>query len=134
MQEKIGIISQDIFKAASALGEGVAGHGETCGALIGAIMAIGSFLGNESLDDIEQSQKVMEPAALVYNRFKEKVGHTLCSEIHKIRYGKPYRLFVPEERQAFHDIGGHSKKGCPEVCGIASQIAAKVVLDIKVNS
>ena len=73
----------------------------------------------------------MEPADLVYKLFKEEIGHTLCSEIHKIRYGKVYRLFLPEEMEAFHDMGGHSRKGCPEVCGIAARIAARVILDIK---
>jgi C_GCAxxG_C_C family probable redox protein len=134
LQEKIGIISQDVFKAASAFGEGVAGQGETCGALTGAIMAIGSLTGNERLEDIERNEKAIEPAIRIYNRFKEKVGHTLCSEIHKIRYGKTYRLFIPDERQDFYDMGGHSRKGCPEVCGIAAQIAAEVILDIKWNS
>jgi hypothetical protein len=28
-------------------------------------------------------------------------------------------------------MGGHSRKGCPEVCGIAAQIAANIILDIK---
>ena len=131
MQEKIGTISQDVFKADSVLGEGVAGQRETCGALISAIMAIGSFLGSESLIDVEQNEKAMEPAVRVYNRFKERVGHTLCDEIQKIRYGKAYRLSIPEERQAFQDMEGHSRKGCPEVCGIAAQVAAEVILDIK---
>lgn len=134
MQEKIGTISKDVFKAASVLGEGVARQGETCGALTGAIMVIGSFLGSESLDDVEQNQKTIESAVRVYNRFKEKVGHTLCSEIQKIRYGKAYRLSIPEERQAFQDMGGHSRKGCSEVCGFAAQIAAEALLDVKEKS
>ena len=131
MQEKIGIISQDVFKADSVLGEGVVGKKETCGALISAIMAIGSFLGSESLADVEQNEKVMESAVRVYNRFKEKVGHTLCDEIQKIRYGKAYHLSIPEERLAFQEMGGYSRKGCPEVCGIAAQVAAEVILDLK---
>ena len=46
----------------------------------------------------------------MYLLFREKVGHTICSEIHKIRYGRVYRLFVPEESEAFHNMGGHSRK------------------------
>lgn len=110
---------------------GVARQGETCGALVGAIMAISSFAGREKLEDIGQYQKAMELAIQSYNLFKEKVGHTLCGEIHRIRYGKVYRLYVPEERQAFMDGGGHSRQGCPEVCGIAARIAAEVILDVK---
>lgn len=94
-------------------------------------MAVGCVVGRERLEDTEQYQKAMIPAIDAYNVFKEKVGHTLCWEIHKIRYGKVYRLFVPEERQAFHEMGGHGRKGCPEVCGIAARIAAKIILDLR---
>jgi C_GCAxxG_C_C family probable redox protein len=125
--------SKEVFKAGSALSGGVARKGETCGALTGAIMAVGCLLGRERLEDREQYGKAMEAADGVYDRFKEQVGHTLCREIHKIRYGKVYRLFIPEEREAFHAMGGHSRKGCPEVCGIAARIAAEVILNIKEN-
>jgi len=123
--------SKEIFKAGSALAGGVARQGETCGALTGAIMAIGSLIGRERLEDIEQYRKAMEPASRIYNLFKERIGHTLCWEIHKIRFGKIYRLCIPEESHAFHEMGGHSRKGCPEVCGIAARIAADVILDLK---
>jgi hypothetical protein len=71
----------------------------------------------------------MEDAGRVYDRFAEEVGHTLCAEIHTKRFGKVYHLNVPEERTAFHDAGGHSKTGCPQVCGIAARIAAELLLD-----
>ena len=131
MQEKLNVGSKEVFKAGSALAAGVAKRGETCGALTGAIMAIGTLVGRERLEDKDQLQFSMEVADEVYVLFREKVGHTLCSEIHKIRYGRTYRLFIPEESQAFHDDGGHSRKGCPEVCGIAAKIAAEIILDLK---
>jgi hypothetical protein len=80
---------------------------------------------------MEQYQKAMELAMQVYARFKEEVGQTLCGEIHKIRYGKVYRLYIPEERQAFMAGGGHDRGGCPEVCGIAARIAAQTILGMK---
>jgi C_GCAxxG_C_C family probable redox protein len=131
LQEKLNVGNRDVLKAGSALAGGVARRGETCGALTGAIMAIGSLVGRERLEDMEQYYKAMEPATRVYTLFKEKIGHTLCWEIHKIRYGKVYRLFVPEEREAFHNMGGHGRKGCPEVCGVAAKIAAGIVLDMR---
>ena len=94
-------------------------------------MAIGSCIGRERLEDIEQYQKAIEPAIRVYRLFKEKIGHTICAEILRIRYGRVYRLYILEEREAFYDRGGRSRKGCPEICGIAARIAAEVILDIK---
>jgi hypothetical protein len=42
-----------------------------------------------------------------------------------------YHLIDPEERKAFHHEGGHSRTGCPEVCGIAARIAAEVILELQ---
>ncbi len=123
--------SKEIFKAGSGLAGGVARRGETCGALTGAVMALSSVVGRERLEDIEQYRKAIEWAGRVYDLFNEKVGHTLCWEIHKIRYGKIYRLYIPEERDAFHEMGGHGRKGCPEVCGVAARIVADLILDLK---
>ena len=123
--------SPEVFKASSALAGGVARRGETCGALTGAIMALSSIVGRERLEDVEQYQRAIDSANRLYDLFREKVGHTLCWEIHKIRYGKTYRLCFPEERQAFHEMGGHGRQGCPEVCGIAARIAAEAILDLE---
>lgn len=130
MQEKLNIGGKDVFRSASALAGGVARQGETCGALIGCLMAIGLIVGREKLEDKEQYQKAMEPSIEMYNKFREKIGHTLCHEIHRIRYGKVYRLSIPEERDAFHEMGGHSRQGCPEVCGIAAQIGGEIILKL----
>ena len=127
----MGVGSKEIFKAGSGLAGGVARRGETCGALTGAVMALSSVVGRERLEDIEQYRKAIELAGRVYDLFNEKVGHTLCWEIHKIRYGKIYRLYIPEERDAFHEMGGHDRKGCPEVCGVAARIVADLILDLK---
>ena len=131
MQEKLGVGSHDVFKAGSALAGGVARQGETCGALTGAIMGVCCLVGRERLEDREQYQKAMEECGKVVHRFKEKIGHSLCAEIHRIRYGKVYHLHIPEERKAFHDDGGHLRTGCPEVCGVAARIAGDIILDIQ---
>jgi C_GCAxxG_C_C family probable redox protein len=131
LQEKLNVGSKEVFKVAGGLSAGVAKRGETCGALIGSIMATGMLVGRERFEDKEQLQKSLAVADQVYLRFKEAVGHTICSEIHKIRYGKSYRLYIPEEGEAFHNEGGHSRTGCPEVCGIGARIAAEIILDIQ---
>ena len=104
--------------------------GETCGALTGAIMGVCCLVGREKLEDRKQYGKAMRKAQKVYNLFREQIGHTLCAEIHKIRYGKVYHLANPKEREAFHRDGGHSRTGCPEVCGVAARIAGEVILDL----
>ena len=120
-----------MLKAGSALAGGVATMGETCGALTGAIMAIGCVVGRERLEDVAQYQRAKEPAKLMYQRFRGRVGHTVCADIHKIKYGRAYRLCDPAEARAFHENGGHARTGCPEVCGIAARVCAEIILDLQ---
>jgi len=131
LQEKLDLRDAGAFKAASAMAGGIAGRGETCGALIGGIMAIGQVLGRESLEDTEQFQKAMIPASEMYVKFKEAVGHTLCAEIHKILFGKSFRLYEEEEKKAFVAAGGRGPDGCPGVGSKAAKIAANIILDLK---
>jgi C_GCAxxG_C_C family probable redox protein len=126
--------SKEVFKAGSALAGGVARMGQTCGALTGAIMGVCCLVGREKLEDRAQYAKAMEEAKKVYSLFQKEIGHTLCEKIHKVRYGKVYHLINPKEREAFHHDGGHSRTGCPEVCGVAARIAAEVILDLPKKS
>jgi C_GCAxxG_C_C family probable redox protein len=126
--------SKGAFKSGSALAGGVARMGETCGALIGAIMGVCCLVGREKLEDRAQYARAMEAADRVCNLFRDRIGHTICTEIHKIRYGKVYRLIDPREREAFHEEGGHGRTGCPEVCGVAARVAAEVIFDLQPNS
>lgn len=94
-------------------------------------MAIGVEVGLEKLDDREQYEKAMESSMEMHDRFKEKVGHTLCREIQHLHFGKIFRMSIPEEREAFRAMGGHSRKGCPEVCGIGAKIACEIILKLR---
>ena len=131
LQETMGVGSQEVFKAGTPLAGGVAGRGETCGALTGALLAIGTLVGRERLEDREKQGAAMEPATKVYLGFQEAIGHTNCQEIHKILYGRAYRPWVPEERDALHADMAKYSKACPEVCGHAARIAAEVILAIR---
>jgi len=131
LQDKLKVGSPEVFKAGSALAGGVARQNETCGALTGAIMGVCCLVGREKLEDRKQYQKAMDVSIDLVKKFREKIGHSICAEIHKIKYGKVYPLDIPEERKAFHDMGGHGRTGCPEVCGVAARIAGDIILDIQ---
>ncbi len=131
MQATLGVVDKTVFRAGSALAGGVASQGETCGALTGAIMAIGCVVGRERLEDLQQYQKAKEPAKNMYHRFRDQVGHSICAEIHKIKFGRTFHLYDPEDVKAFHEAGGHSRSGCPDVCGIAARTAADIILRLR---
>lgn len=116
--------------AGSSLAGGVARHGETCGALVGAIMAVGMVAGRKKIEDVDAYQSCMKLALEVREKFLESVGHTLCAEIQKILLGRSYRLYDDEDRERFHEDGGHERTGCPGVCGKAAGIATEIILEI----
>ena len=69
------------LKASTALAAGIARKGETCGALIGAIMAVGLLIGTEHLDDFDSYIKTMEAVGKIFDKFKSHFGAVKCFEI-----------------------------------------------------
>jgi hypothetical protein len=131
LQASVGGIDQSVFRAGSCLAGGVVRRGETCGALTGGLLAIGNEVGRQQLEDVPQLRASFVPGTEMYLRFRETVGHSLCAEIHTLKFGRHYRLYEPEELKAFHAVGGHGPEGCPVVCGSAAQIAADILLGLR---
>lgn len=114
------------LKASTALAGGIARMGESCGALIGGMMAIGLVQGKEELDDIQAYRDTMAASHELYHRFKREVGGTMCSEIQKGLFGRNFDFNNDEEAEEWLKAGGLEK--CPLVCGIAARMAADIIL------
>ena len=141
IQEELGLRDLEAFKAATVFGGGVAKSGETCGALIGALMALGLVIGREQMENTEVYRKAFEPAREIQKRFKDELKRqsqfkgdlktTLCKELQENIYGRSFNLYDEKDYQAFLDAGGHSDVGCPKVCAVAAQVAAEKIFEIK---
>jgi len=134
LQAKLNVGDAMVLKASTGLCGGVAWQSETCGALTGALMAVGCAIGRERLEDIAQFRRSKEPAQEMFCRFRERVGHSICTEIQKTHFGRTFRLFDPEDLKAFHKAGAHSRTGCPDVCGIAARTAAEIILRLRATA
>lgn len=85
----------DAKRCATGFGGGIGLFGDTCGALVGAVMAVSAVHGRTELpagDDqkeiAKRSKEQLYGKPGIYrifnqipNRFKEKFGHTLCREL-----------------------------------------------------
>jgi len=134
LQEHLHLLQDDkayraVLKASTALAAGVARRGETCGALTGAVMAVGLVAGAERLDDAEGYVRAMKVAVEVFDRFKKNYGTVKCFEIQEKLFGRHYDFFNPEDAEAWHRDGGLDK--CPSVCAVAARIGAKVILEFR---
>ena len=114
------------FKASTALSAGVARKGETCGALIGALMAVGLAKGTERLDDFDGYVGTMKTASEVFERFKGHYGTVKCFEIQEKLFGRRIDFFKAEDAEWWYEHGGLDK--CPGVCAVAARIGGEEIL------
>jgi C_GCAxxG_C_C family probable redox protein len=81
-------------KMATGFGGGIGLYGDTCGALVGAVMAVSAVHGRSSLPEGEGKEAMMKGKEQLYgrpglyrlfnqipNRLKEKYGKTICREL-----------------------------------------------------
>jgi len=134
LQENLHLVRDDkayraVLKASTALAAGVARRGETCGALVGAVMAVGLVAGGERLDDSEGYVRAMKVAVEVFDRFKKGYGTVKCFEIQEKLFGRHYDFFDSEDAEAWYRDGGLDK--CPGVCGVAARIGGEVILEFR---
>ena len=102
IQEEFAIGNIDSFKAATVLSGGVARNGETCGAIIGALLALGLVIGRKRMEDYDAYQGAMKVAIEVRDKFMKELKtqfdfqgeleSTLCRHIQEKIYGRAFNL------------------------------------------
>ena len=132
LQEAFGIVDDETFKASHVLagGGGLTRKG-TCGALIGAMMAVSATCGRDKanfanglyLDAFKHAKEVLD-------RFVEEFGSPLCGEVQEKVLGRSYDFWDSDEFEAFEEAGGHRDK-CPAVAGFAAKIAAEKLIELE---
>ena len=115
------------IKASTALSAGVARMGETCGALIGGVMAIGLVFGSENMSLFDKYTDTMQISRELFSKFKELYGTVKCFEIQENLLGRRYNFYKEEDRDAWYSEGGLEK--CPSVCAAAASLSAEIILD-----
>jgi len=131
LQKHLNMGDVHTFRAASALAGGVAGSGETCGALLGALMGIGLAYGREELESIETSEafaEALERSVRMCDRFKGEFGSLRCRDVQQVIFGKSWNLRDPEERKEF--LGRDDIDKCSDlVIKKSAGMAAEVILE-----
>ena len=130
IDDVLHIGGDEVFKASHGLAGGGALSGKgTCGALIGAMLAVGARHGRGRADFASDSY--MHSFALakrVYDAFVDEFGSPICAEIQTKIMGRAYDLWDHKDFKAFLADGGHEDK-CTNVAGTAARIAAEVLLE-----
>ncbi|MBN1857417.1 MAG: C-GCAxxG-C-C family protein [Dehalococcoidia bacterium] len=125
----------DIIRAASFM-PGVASRKETCGAFLGALMALGLLFGRANPLDTaysglesrgEFAERKKRTAWRFCEELKNELGSTQCSHVHAKLMGKEYDFMDSES------FGEFLKDGGAQLCRIppekAARIAARIILE-----
>lgn len=78
---EFGLNKELSLKISGPFGGGIGRRGETCGAVIGAIMVIGLKYGNANPNDAETKEKIYIYVNKIVEKFKERNSSILCKEL-----------------------------------------------------
>ena len=127
--DALEIDSDDVFKAASGVADGIGLTGDgSCGALTGCAMVIGLVLGRERKDH-QDMMKPMQSYLLckeLHGDFIRQYGSCRCHDIQKKLMGRTYDLLDPKQLEEAFKGGmlGH----CSRVVGRAARRTAEMIL------
>jgi C_GCAxxG_C_C family probable redox protein len=128
LNEQFELKADAIMPAVMPFTGGIAGKGETCGAVAGAILAIGFFFECVKQNEKKPAASSMRFGGLFFDRFEKEFGSTRCREVVKHQYGRYYDFNNPEDMKSF---AADSKKGasCLEVVKRAAVTAGDIIFE-----
>jgi C_GCAxxG_C_C family probable redox protein len=126
--EEFGLGSMEIIKALTPF-PGVAGTGEICGGITGALIAFGLFFGSDDRLDYEAVNRTIATSQEFIGLFVGELGHIYCGDIiegvilgHRVNPGESEAAMV-----SFAGERGFEKCGLPPAIG--ARLAAGFMID-----
>jgi C_GCAxxG_C_C family probable redox protein len=128
LKRQFGLGGEDIYRALTGF-PGIGVRGETCGAVSGALLAIGLALGADPGAEPQKRMQGYMAARKFGELFEEEQGSTMCRDIQTAATGRWHDLFNPADAQAFQEANG--KAGCQSAVASGVRIAAQLILESK---
>jgi C_GCAxxG_C_C family probable redox protein len=117
--EELGYDREEAARMASPFGGGMF-RGDTCGAVAGAMIAIGMRYGNSTPGDNEKDDAMQEKVKEFQDKFTARNGTTLCRDLLGYDFAKP-----DERAEAF--AVGRVKEVCPKLVQDALEILDEIM-------
>ena len=124
LNEQFGLKADQTIPALLPFAGGIAGKGETCGAVSGALFAMGIYF--ESI--IGKPGSSMKCARLFFDRFSKEFGSTRCREVMEHQFGRYYDFSKPEDQRLFMEAS-KINGGCVKVIQKAVVMAGDIILE-----
>ncbi len=129
LQDHLNLGDDESFKASTPLAAGVAMRGETCGALLGGLMAVGMATASENMTDTVALRNSLAAGFRLARKVEKEFGTTNCTKIQTDKLGRFYNLADPEQYEAFIGAGGYTE--CSRVCSRIARITAEFILEYR---
>ncbi len=131
LNEEYGLDGSQVLRALTPF-PGIALRGETCGAVIGSLMALGMVYGRDDLKNWKGYIGSLPSARRFCARFEELNGSTACSAILQEKLGRDFDLADRGEALEYASAGG--PEVCAEVVARAIAIASEGIAKKKTAS
>jgi C_GCAxxG_C_C family probable redox protein len=128
LNEQFKLKADNAIPALMPFTGGLAMKAETCGAVSGALLAIGFFFEPKNQKEKEKTGSSMKYAGMFFDRFEKEFGSTRCKGVQEHQYGRSYDFLNPEEQKLFIEVSQKSGK-CMEVVKKAVRIAGDIILE-----
>jgi len=128
LNEQFELKADQTIPALMLFAGGIAGKGETCGAVSGSLFAIGFYFESMNQKEMEKSGSSIKYGGLFFERFTKEFSSTRCKEVVKHQYGRYYDFSNPEEQKLFVEKSQKSGK-CTEVVKKAVLITGDIILE-----
>jgi len=118
------------LRASTVLAGGICGTGQTCGAVLGGLIAIGEALGSEDFRDVDAYQSANAKAKEFLDHIRELYSSSCCFDIQKAIMG--WCCDDPSKAEKWVSEGGPT--ACAGVCAQAARQAAEIILTFSQNN
>jgi len=112
---RFGLTDEQALKLASPFGGGVAHQGYVCGAITGALMALGLARGSDTAETKDETYRMAED---FIRRFRERHDTILCRELIGVDISTPEGLQKAREQNVF-------ATACPGFVKDAAELVAE---------
>jgi len=102
--ESNGFLDEVIPRMATGFAGGIGRRGSVCGALVGAIMALGLRYGRDKVGDSHAYEQCLARSSECYDLFEKAFGSVSCLDL------TACNLSTPEGRRVYRESGLREKK------------------------
>jgi len=120
VSETLGLDKERAFRISQPFGGGMARMGLTCGAVTGAMLAIGLKYGRTRPEDEEAKEKTYSLVHEFIRRFQDRHSSIVCRELIGVDLSSPQGHKEGEERGVFENL-------CPRFVADAVEILEQIL-------